>query len=117
MTMDLTQATRSGPPLQGAYGNYALNKIKTGDKLTKASPAQMQKINAAAEDFEADFLSQMMGNMFEGVQTDPMFGGGESEDIYRSMMIDEYGKMISKAGGIGLADHVKRQLLTLQEME
>lgn len=102
--------------LQGAYGNYELNKIK-GASAANLSPAAMHKIDAAAQDFEAVFISQMLEHMFDGVQTNEIFGGGEAEDIYRSMMIDEYGKIMSKAGGIGLADHVKRQLLTLQEME
>ena len=37
--------------------------------------------------------------MFEGIKTDGMFGGGNAEDIFRSMMVDEYGKMMSKNGG------------------
>ena len=110
------QTVRSNP-LQGAYGNYALSKVKTGAPKMQFTPAQMQKMDAAAQDFEAVFISQMLEHMFDGVETNEMFGGGEAEDIYRSMMIDEYGKMMSKTGGIGLADHVKRQLLTLQETE
>jgi Rod binding domain-containing protein len=33
------------------------------------------------------------------------------------MMIDEYGKLMSKSGGIGIADHVTRQLLQEQEVK
>lgn len=75
-----------------------------------------QQVDKAAEDFEAMFLTQMMQPMFEGIPTDGMFGGGQSEEIYRSMMLDEYGKLIAKAGGIGVADHVRRELLKLQEV-
>ena len=70
-----------------------------------------------AREFEAQFISQMLESMFSGVETDGQLGGGESESTYRSMMIDEYGKMISRAGGIGVADHVKREMLRLQEVE
>ncbi|MCB9948858.1 MAG: rod-binding protein [Rhodospirillaceae bacterium] len=69
----------------------------------------------AAEDFEAVFLSQMLQHMFAGIETDPMFGGGQAEEIYRSMMIEQFGDEMAKAGGIGLADAVTRELLTLQE--
>jgi Rod binding domain-containing protein len=31
------------------------------------------------------------------------------------MMVQEYGKIMAKAGGIGVADHVARQMLQLQE--
>ena len=63
------------------------------------------------------FVSQMLTHMFEGIQTNPLFGGGEAEDMYRSMMIDQYGKAISQSGGIGVADYVKRQLMELQEVK
>ena len=38
-----------------------------------------------------------------------------AEKIYRSMMIDEYGKMMAKAGGIGITDQIMAQLLQQQE--
>lgn len=69
----------------------------------------------AAVEFEAVFLSQMLQHMFAGIETDPMFGGGQAEEIYRSMMIEQFGDEMAKAGGIGLADAVTRELLTLQE--
>ena len=81
--------------------------------VTKATPEQ---IDATAQDFEAQFISQMMENMFSTVDTDGALDGGESEKTYRSMMIDQYGKMIAKSGGIGVADQVKREMLKLQEV-
>ena len=44
-----------------------------------------------------------------------MFGGGNSEKVYRDMQVDEYGKAISKAGGIGLADSIMREMIKMQE--
>lgn len=69
----------------------------------------------AAKDFEAVFLNEVFGSMFEGIKTDGPFGGGAGEQIFRSMMVDQYARTISAQGGIGLADVVKRQLMTLQE--
>jgi flagellar protein FlgJ len=69
----------------------------------------------AAEEFEAVFISQMLAPMFETLNTDELFGGGPGADIYRSMMVDEYGKTIAKSGGLGIADAVQRELLALQE--
>jgi hypothetical protein len=31
-------------------------------------------------------------------------------------MIDEYGKLISRSGGLGIADQVKREMLKIQEV-
>jgi Rod binding domain-containing protein len=54
--------------------------------------------------------------MFKGVGNGEMFGGGPAEDIYRDLMVDEYGKQIANTGGIGIADTIERQLLALQEV-
>lgn len=71
----------------------------------------------AAESFEAFFISQMLSDMFAGVDTDPLFGGGHGETIFRSLMIDEYGKSLAKTGGIGIADNVMREIIRLQEID
>lgn len=71
----------------------------------------------AAESFEALFLAQMLENMAGGLEVDPTFGGGSPEQITRSMLNDEYGKAIARAGGIGIADAIYREILKLQEIE
>ena len=76
------------------------------------SPAQMRE---TAEAFEASFLSQMLKPMFEGIQTDGPFGGGEGEATWRSFLIDAMAKQTGKAGGIGLADTVMSEMLKMQE--
>jgi len=69
----------------------------------------------AAQEFESVFISQFLGSMFSGIKNDSMFGGGAGEEMFRSLMIDEYGKQIQSRGGFGLADSVTRQLLKHQE--
>ena len=69
----------------------------------------------AAQDFEAVFINEFLGAMFEGIETDGPFGGGPGEAIFRSLMIEQYSKTIASQGGFGLADAVKRQLLSAQE--
>jgi Rod binding domain-containing protein len=54
--------------------------------------------------------------MFEGIKPEAPFGGGNSEAMWRSMQIEEYGKAITKAGGIGIADSVYREIIKLQEI-
>jgi len=75
------------------------------------------KARAAAEEFEAVFLSQMLSHMFSGIKTDKMFGGGHGEDTYRTMMVQEYGKAMVKSGGVGIADAVMREIIQLQEAQ
>jgi len=74
------------------------------------------KAEQAAQEFEAFFLSQMLAGMFAGVETDPVFGGGPGETVFRSLMIDEYGKTLARSGGVGIADSVLREIIRLQEV-
>jgi Rod binding domain-containing protein len=98
--------------------------IQSTMAVAQAAPVQAPHATAnvaaakkAAQDFESVFLSQLMGSMFEGISTDPPFGGGQGEQMFRSMMIDEYAKKITAQGGIGLSDIVTRQLLKGQEVK
>jgi flagellar protein FlgJ len=68
-----------------------------------------------AEQFEAFFLSSIMENLFTGVGNDTLFGGGPSEGVYRSMLLQEYGKAAARNGGIGIADAVRREMVRMQE--
>ncbi len=72
------------------------------------------RMRETAEKFEASFLSQMLKPMFEGIDTDGPFGGGEAEGTWRSFMIDEMAKQTVRAGGIGLADTVVSEMIRMQ---
>jgi Rod binding domain-containing protein len=72
------------------------------------------KVKDAAQKFEAQFLSVMFQHMFEGVKTDGPFGGGEGEAMFRSLMTEAMGKQVAKAGGIGIANTVQREMLKMQ---
>ena len=76
------------------------------------SPEQMRE---TAQAFEASFLSQMLKPMFEGLETDGPFGGGEGEATWRSFLIDAMAKQAVKTGGIGLSDTVMSEMLKMQE--
>lgn len=73
-------------------------------------------ISKVAEHFEGMFLSNILQNMFDHIPTDGLMGGGSSEKIWRSMKVQEYGTMLAKNGGVGIADAVERQLMQLQEV-
>lgn len=75
----------------------------------------LKQIEEAAKDFEAMFLSEMLKPMFEGLEPDPVFGGGKGEEVFQGLMVQEYGKTMVEAGGIGLADHIKAEMIRMQE--
>ncbi|MBV9862962.1 MAG: rod-binding protein [Alphaproteobacteria bacterium] len=81
------------------------------------NPPVATATQAAAEQFESFFLSQSLESMFAGVDTNSLFGGGQGESVYRSLLIQEYGKIAARSGGFGIADAVQRQMLQQQEVK
>jgi Rod binding domain-containing protein len=77
-----------------------------------ASDARIEK---TAIDFEAMFATEMLRPMFEGVEVDQMFGGGHGEEIMRSFMVQEYGKVIAKTDKLGIAKQVKAEMIRMQD--
>jgi Rod binding domain-containing protein len=60
------------------------------------------------------FMTEMLRPMFEDIKPDPTFGGGKGEEMFQSMMLDEYGKNMAAQGTLGIADLVKDQLIEMQ---
>lgn len=89
----------------------------TASKLHNMKNKTPEQIDQAAQDFEAMFLTEMLKPMFDTVKTDPMFGGGHGEDMWKSIMVSEYSKEIAKNGGVGIADAVKDVMLKAQESD
>lgn len=84
-------------------------------KVAGAKGATPEKIDATAKDFEAQFIAQMLESMFSTVDTKNALGGSEEEETFQSLMVNEYGKILSRSGGIGVADQIKREMLKMQE--
>ncbi|MTI45258.1 rod binding protein [Roseibium hamelinense] len=83
--------------------------------LVGVDPANKTQVRAAAEEFEAVFLNNMMQSMFTGLEEGGTWGSGEGAEAWQGLLVNEYAKSISESGGIGLADSVERELLALQE--
>lgn len=97
-------------PVQTATAALENSAIKTPAQTANAAAAKK-----AAKEFESVFISQFVGAMFEGISTDGPFGGGQGEAMFRSLMLDQYGKQISDRGGFGLSDSITKALLKHQE--
>lgn len=101
-------------------GAAALTRYNAMPKQTQATPAQpgsaQAKAKAAAQEFEAVFLSTMFNQMFEGLKGDGPFGGAGGAGVWRSFLSDEYARSFAKSGGVGIADQVYSTLLRQQEV-
>ncbi len=96
--------------------------IQSAMAMAQSSPiaapqksANYQAAHKAAQEFEGVFIGQFLGQMFEGVKTDGPFGGGQGEEMFRSLMLNQYGKLIADRGGFGLSNALTQALLSHQE--
>jgi len=106
----MSALTLTTPPITGLQASAA----------GPASGAEMLKrgqIKETSQKFEASFLSVMMQSMFAGVKTSEPFGGGQAEEMFKSLLTESMAKEVSKAGGVGLASTVQREMLKLQGLK
>lgn len=105
--------------LSGFTTTVAATRTPTQLPVDKVEGSEKSAVDSAAmkaaQEFESVFLNTLLEGMFAGLKTDGPFGGGSSEKTYRSMLVGEYAKEISRSGGVGIADHVYREILSLQE--
>jgi len=93
------------------------NLAMTQGQSLNAPAAASQDVAKAAQQFAGMFMSQMFTHMFEGVGKDTMFGGGQGEEMFRSVLVDEYGKAAAKSGGLGITDKIMHALIAQQEVK
>lgn len=85
--------------------------------ITTRNLSDDEKVTAVAKELESVFLTEMMKHMFAGVKPDENFGGGSSEEVYKSLMLEEYGKQFSKVGGVGIQQAIKEEILKMQNAQ
>jgi len=94
-------------------GQLALQTAQIMPRLGRVDSAA--KAEKVAQDFEAVFIGQMLQPMFKDIKAEEPFGGGQGQEVWKTMMVDEVGKQIAKSGGFGLAASVQHEILRMQE--
>lgn len=84
-------------------------------RIAGTSGGNTDAIDAAAKEFEAVMLATMLKPIFEGVSISEPFGGGEGEEMWKGLLVEEYAREMAASGGIGIADEVRAELLRAQE--
>lgn len=80
-------------------------------------PKNRKSVHEAAVKFEAMYMNEMMNHMFAGLEVDENFGGGKGEEIFRSLLVEQYGNMVAKSGQTGIAENLEREMLRMQEAQ
>ncbi len=78
-----------------------------------AAPAKLRR---AAQDFEAQALSQLLQPAFTAADMSrSSFGGGAAEAQWRPMLLDAMAGVAARSGrGVGIAEMVLREMLRWQ---
>jgi Rod binding domain-containing protein len=97
--------------IQGMMSMAQQQPLATAPKPTMDAA----KADAASKEYESVFISQFLGSMFSGIKTDGIMGGGQGEEMFRSLMVDQYAKSIEQRGGFGIAAQMKAELLKHQQ--
>jgi len=102
--------------MDSAISSMASMAAQTPAAAAPKATGDAAKAEWAAKEYESVFISQFLGSMFSGIKTDTLTGGGQGEEMFRSLMVNEYAKGLQQRGGFGLAAQMKAQLLKHQEV-
>lgn len=111
MNMDITStATVPDSSDNAAAKARQLQRLNvSGNNLSEKQRLQAKKIS---QDFEAMVVGMMLKSMRETVGKDKLTGGGHGEEVYRSMLDQEYAAVSVKRGsGMGLAKMIEKDII------
>jgi flagellar protein FlgJ len=96
----------------GKFGNFMQpNPVQTVKSDDGQSAERQKALKNACRDFESLFVNHMLNQMRRTVPQDGLFGGGQAEKMYTSMMDSEVAKEISRQRGLGLAPMMYHQMM------
>lgn len=79
--------------------------------VARKDPAREQAAaKKVASEFESMFVAMMLKSMRETVGKDELSGGGRGEEVFRSLLDQEYAMAAAKRGGLGLAPMIEQEL-------
>ena len=73
---------------------------------------QRQQAKKVSQDFEALFVGMMMKSMRATVGKDKLTGGGHGDEVYLSMLDQEYAATsVKRGGGLGIAKIIEKDII------
>lgn len=87
---------------------------ETAAQIDQKKMRDVKKIKKLSEEFEAIFMQIVLKSMRQAVQKSGLVDGGNGEEIFRSMLDQEYAKAFATQRSSGLADAIERHLLGIQ---
>ena len=85
--------------------NLPLDRLAENPRLSEA-----EKVAEAGRQFEAILLRQILGEAMKPVFKSDLAGQSAQAGIYQDMVVNQLADNVSRAGGLGLADSLNRDL-------
>jgi len=95
---------------KAVQASQAKGKTNAPSPAIAATADADAKLKATCQEMEAVFLNLMLKQMRETVPKGNLLGNTQAEQTFTSMLDTELTKNMAKAGGMGLADMLYRQL-------
>ena len=86
------------------------NIVKKG-AATEVDSKTRASAHKVATEFEAMFAGMMLKSMRSSVTPDKLTGGGRGEEVFQSLLDQEYASAIAQQGSLGIAQTIEKQLL------
>jgi len=84
-------------------------QIQSSGGLSEKQRLQAKKVS---QDFEALIVGMMVKSMRATVGKDKLTGGGHGEEVYQSMLDQEYAAAsVKRGGGLGLAKIIEKDII------
>ncbi|MDD2539425.1 MAG: rod-binding protein [Desulfuromonadaceae bacterium] len=111
--MDINITTTAPDPSENmADKARLLQRTLSKDGSGALTEKQRQQAKKVSQDFEALFVGMMMKSMRATVGKDMLTGGGHGDEVYRSMLDQEYANAAAKqGGGLGLAKIIEKDII------
>ena len=95
-----------------AANKARLLQRRSPDVAGELTDKQRQQAKKVSQDFEALFVGMMMKSMRETVGKEKLTDGGHGEEVYRSMLDQEYAAAsVKQGGGLGLAKIIEKDII------
>jgi peptidoglycan hydrolase FlgJ len=86
-------------------------RVKTLNPGFEPDAKTRSSARKVAREFEAMFTGMMLKSMRSTSGPDKLTGGGRGEEVFQSLLDQEYAIAISQQGNMGLAQTIEKQLL------
>jgi flagellar protein FlgJ len=87
-----------------------------GTTANSGRPANIAALRDVAQEFESVFLAQVLSQINQGLGGGPQGSNSFDQGVFHEMFNDEVAKLISRSGGVGVADAVLKEMLKVQEV-